>query len=125
MMQRAFIAFALLVGTACSKSGTSDPTDKSAPEKSAAVAPVPSAAAPVASEPKAAQPPPPPRNVLLITIDSLRADMPWAGYSRPIAPNLSKLSESATVYTNAYSASSYTAKSVASFLSGRYPSTLY
>ena len=32
-----------------------------------------------------------PRNVLLLTIDSLRADMPWTGYPRAIAPNLSKL----------------------------------
>ncbi len=31
-----------------------------------------------------------PRNVLLLTIDSLRADMPWAGYPRAIAPNLTK-----------------------------------
>ena len=63
--------------------------------------------------------------MLLITIDSLRADMPWAGYSRPIAPYLTALSEHATVYTRAYSASSYTAKSVATLMSGRFPSTLY
>jgi len=127
MMQRAFIALALLVGTACSKSPSSDLTEKPAPEKSATVgvAPPPSSAATGAPEPRAAEPPPAPRNVLLITIDSLRADMPWTGYPRPIAPKLSKLTERAAVYTNAYSASSYTAKSVASFLSGRYPSTLY
>jgi len=27
-------------------------------------------------------------NVILVTIDCLRADMPWEGYPRPIAPNL-------------------------------------
>ncbi|HET9953400.1 MAG TPA: sulfatase [Polyangiaceae bacterium] len=66
-----------------------------------------------------------PLNVILLTIDSLRADMPWTGYSRPIAPFLTQLAERSAVYTRAYSASSYTAKSVATFLSGRYPSTLY
>ncbi|HEX3774631.1 MAG TPA: sulfatase [Polyangiaceae bacterium] len=76
-----------------------------------------------------AEPTPPapttPRNVLLLTIDSLRADMPWTGYPRAIAPNLTKLAEQSVVYTNEYALSSYTAKSVAGFLSSRYPSTLY
>jgi arylsulfatase A-like enzyme len=66
-----------------------------------------------------------PMNVLLLTIDSLRADMPWTGYERPIAPNLTHLAERATVYTQAYSVSSYTAKSVGALLAGRYPSSLY
>jgi arylsulfatase A-like enzyme len=64
-------------------------------------------------------------NVLFVTIDSMRADMPWLGYARPIAPHLTALAERCTSYTNAYSVSSYTAKSVGAFLSGRYPSTLY
>lgn len=66
-----------------------------------------------------------PLNVLLLTIDSMRADMPWNGYPRAIAPNLSKLAEKSVVYENAYSVSSYTAKSVAAILTGRWPSTLY
>ena len=66
-----------------------------------------------------------PLNVLLVTIDSLRADVPWLGYARPIAPNLTRLAESSVVYTRAYSVSSYTAKSLAAVVSGRYPSTLY
>lgn len=64
-------------------------------------------------------------NVLLLTIDSLRADMPWTGYPREIAPNLTKLAKQSVVYSNAYAASSYTAKSVSALLSGRYPSSLY
>jgi len=64
-------------------------------------------------------------NVLLLTVDSLRADMPWTGYSREIAPNLTALTKESVVYTNAYSVSSYTAKSVAAMLTGRYPSSLY
>jgi arylsulfatase A-like enzyme len=65
-----------------------------------------------------------PLNVLLVTIDSLRADMPWAGYDRAIAPNLSALQAKSVTYTRAYSTSSFTSKSVVGFVSGRYPSTL-
>ena len=91
-----------------------------APASSASVAPVASAApAPSSESPHA------PRNVLMLTIDSLRADMPWTGYPRAIAPNLTKLADESVVYTNEYALSSYTAKSVAGFLSSRYPSTLY
>ncbi len=66
-----------------------------------------------------------PLNVLFITIDALRADMPWQGYGRKCAPFLTKLAAESVVYENAYSVSSYTAKSVSAILSGRYPSTLY
>jgi len=66
-----------------------------------------------------------PRNVLLLTVDSLRTDVPWLGYPRPIAPNLTALSQGAAVYSRAYAGSSYTAKSIATLLSGRYASTLY
>ncbi len=64
-------------------------------------------------------------NVILITIDSLRADMPWTGYPRKIAPFLTELAAKSVVYERAYSMSSYTAKSISSLLAGRYPSTLY
>lgn len=63
--------------------------------------------------------------MLLILVDSMRADMPWAGYPRDIAPNLEKLEAESISYTRAYSVSSYTAKSVAAVLSGKYPSTLF
>jgi len=55
----------------------------------------------------------------------MRADMPWQGYERKIAPTLTKLAGESVVYTNAYTVSSYTAKSVGALLSGRYPSSLY
>ena len=51
--------------------------------------------------------------------------MPWAGYPKAVAPNLTRLAEESVVYTHAYSVSSYTAKSVAAFLASRYPSSLY
>ena len=54
----------------------------------------------------------------------MRADMPWAGYPRKIAPNLTALEKQSISYTRAYSVSSYTAKSVAAVLSGQYPSSL-
>jgi arylsulfatase A-like enzyme len=57
-------------------------------------------------------------------IDSLRADMPWTGYPRPIAPWLSKFAERSTLYPRSYSLSSYTAKSVAPTLAGKYPSAM-
>jgi choline-sulfatase len=60
-------------------------------------------------------------NVVLITIDSLRADMPWAGYPREIAPHLTALEKRAVSYTNAYALSSYTSMSVGGFLAGDYP----
>jgi arylsulfatase A-like enzyme len=61
---------------------------------------------------------------LLILVDSMRADMPWAGYERPIAPNLTELEKQSVSYTRGYSVSSYTAKSVAALLAGKYPSAL-
>ncbi len=57
-------------------------------------------------------------------IDSLRADMPWTGYPRPIAPWLSQFAERSTLYPRSYSLSSYTAKSVAPTLTGKYPSEM-
>jgi len=68
--------------------------------------------------------PPPRTNVLLITIDSLRADMPWAGYPRDIAPRLTALEKRCTSYTRAYATASHTAPSVGSMLYGRYASEL-
>ncbi|MFO7179440.1 MAG: sulfatase [Pseudomonadota bacterium] len=104
--------------------------ERKAPEPAARVSPPEPAPPPEA--PSAAPPPEPtprgpaePLNVLLITIDSLRADMPWTGYPRPIAPNLTELANDSVVYPRAYSASSYTAKSVATLLTGRFASTLY
>jgi arylsulfatase A-like enzyme len=62
--------------------------------------------------------------VLLIGIDSMRADMPWNGYPRPIAPRLTEFQKRCMTYTQAYSLSSYTAKSVVPMLVGEYPSAM-
>ena len=63
-------------------------------------------------------------NVLLLTIDSMRHDMPWAGYPRAIAPRLTELEKRSVSYTRGYALSSYTSMSVGGFLAGEYPSSL-
>jgi arylsulfatase A-like enzyme len=63
-------------------------------------------------------------NVLLISVDSLRADMPWSGYPRDIAPNLTALEKKSVSFTHSYAVSSYTSMSLGGLLSGRYPSEL-
>ena len=65
-----------------------------------------------------------PLHVLLIIVDSLRADMPWMGYDRPIAPWLTAFAQRSVTYTRAYSISSSTARSVGPLLVGRYPSEM-
>jgi arylsulfatase A-like enzyme len=107
-------------------SATAAPAAPSAAPADSALA-VASAAPPPASASAAVAPPAAPRgpfNVLMISIDSLRADMPWAGYPRDIAPNLTALQKRAITYTSGYSVSSFTSKSIGGLLGGRYPSEL-
>jgi arylsulfatase A-like enzyme len=63
-------------------------------------------------------------NVILLSIDSWRADMPWAGYPRAIAPRLAEVEKRAVVFDRAYSVSSYTSMSLGGLLAGRVPSEL-
>jgi choline-sulfatase len=97
------------------------------PTKGSSVAEVKPAASMGSNRPvgasRAASEEKPPRdlNVVLLTIDSMRADMPWVGYPRPIAPNLSALSQKGVTYTHAYALSSYTSMSLGGLLGGRYP----
>jgi choline-sulfatase len=78
-------------------------------------------ASPAAGHAEEAHGPPADLNVILLTLDSFRADMPWAGYSRPIAPNLTAFAEKGVNYTHAYSLSSYTSMSLGGLLGGKYP----
>jgi len=59
-------------------------------------------------------------NVILITIDALRAELGFTGYPRPISPSLDALAKKSTVFENAYSLASYTSKSLGPMLIGRY-----
>jgi arylsulfatase A-like enzyme len=79
-----------------------------------------------AHAPDAQAPHAPPQdcNVILLSIDSLRADMPWNGYPRPIAPRLTELEKKAVSFRHAYSVSSYTSMSLGGLLAGRLPSEL-
>jgi arylsulfatase A-like enzyme len=63
---------------------------------------------------------PPDLNVLFISVDTLRHDLGFMGYERPISPNIDKLAAQSTVYERAYSLASYTSKSLAPLLIGRY-----
>ncbi|MDC3957754.1 sulfatase [Polyangium jinanense] len=137
-------AFLALVGAsaACTQNGESQPPKPAATpaaETTSAAAPATStapaasaapAAATAAEAPKAAPADakgtglPKDLNVLVVTVDSLRADMPWLGYPRDIAPVLTNFAKTAVSYSRFYAVSSYTAMSLGGFLSGRYPSEL-
>jgi len=60
-------------------------------------------------------------NVILITMDTVRADhLSLYGYERDTTPNLRKLSEESVLYTNSISASNMTLPSHASIFTGLY-----
>ena len=62
-------------------------------------------------------------NVILITLDTVRADhLSLYGYARNTTPNLSRLAQEAVVYTNAISTGNMTLSSHASMFTGLYPS---
>ncbi len=64
-------------------------------------------------------------NLLLITIDTLRADrMSLYGHTRPTTRNLERLAESAIVFDKAYAQATKTFESVPSFMTGLYPANL-
>jgi len=126
MSRRATLAIfigLLLVQNGCDRSPT--PAPPATNTKAKQVAPAPKDSAPVAPALLEAQRPQHGLNVLLLTVDALRADMPWSGYDKPIAPNLTRLAQQGVVYENHRSVSSYTAQTVATLLTGRFASTLY
>lgn len=91
--------------------------EAAAPGTAAPAAPAKADAAPAGGMPKDL-------NVLLVTVDSLRADMPWLGYGREIAPVMTAFAKTAVSYSRFYSISSYTAMSLGGLLAGRYPSEI-
>ena len=65
----------------------------------------------------------PKSNVLLISFDALAAeDMSVYGYKLPTTPNISAFARNATLFKNFYSTSTFTTPSIASMLTGVYPS---
>ncbi len=64
-------------------------------------------------------------NVLVLSIDALRADHIEAGGHNPeVMPNLNALAKQAVTYTNFRSLSSFTSQTIGGFLGCRYPSEL-
>jgi arylsulfatase A-like enzyme len=61
-------------------------------------------------------------NVVLITVDTLRSDLGFAGYPRPVTPNIDKLAAQSIVFERAYSTASYTAKAMGALMMGKYSS---
>ncbi len=124
--------FLVLVAAGCSKPSappdatrtTQAPATSSAVAAPSASASAGGAAAPAAPATAAAAKPELPQNILIISVDSMRADMPWAGYERPIAPRLTALEKTCVSYTHSYSISSYTSMSLGGLLGGRIPSEL-
>jgi len=64
-----------------------------------------------------------PPNLVLIVVDTLRADRVLGGYDRETAPELAALGAAGTVFERAYSTAPWTMPSVASMLSGLFPET--
>lgn len=61
------------------------------------------------------------RSIVVVTIDALRADhLPFQGYARPTAPNLTALAERGVVFENAIAATPHTSYSVGSLWTGTY-----
>ncbi len=68
-------------------------------------------------------PPTPPRHLLLVVVDTLRADhLGCYGHPRDTSPAIDALAAEGVRFARAYTTSSWTKPAVASILSGRYPS---
>jgi choline-sulfatase len=76
----------------------------------------------VAAPPSPSPPPLPAPNVILITLDTIRADrMGFLGSKRGLTPNLDALARQAVVFTHAYSQVPLTTASHATILTGTFP----
>ncbi|MCU0690271.1 MAG: sulfatase [Polyangiaceae bacterium] len=62
--------------------------------------------------------------VVLITIDALRADQPWSGYTKAKTPNLSRFVEQSVFFARTYATANTTGPSLSSLLAVRYPTEL-
>lgn len=98
------------------------PTDAAAVGKAPAGANGESATSPSSTAGAAPSGLPKDANVVLITIDTLRHDLGYTGYQRPVSANIDALAKRAIVYDRAYSLASYTSKSLGPMLIGRYGS---
>jgi arylsulfatase A-like enzyme len=136
MKQRILAALALLLPLGCQtdrpdRRSPPEPTEplRAALDTTTAVPPSSAGAtAPPESSPAPLVPltrPKEPLNVILLSVEAWRADMPWSGYARAIAPSLSRLAAESSVWANHRAVSSHTPQALAALLSSRYPSSLY
>ena len=129
---------AKLRGTEPAPPAPAEPTPATPPTPTPAAGtdPPPLAPAPISPTPEPPAPVAPPEpekptlkrpyNVLLITVDTLRADhMGYMGYQRDTSPNLDALAGRSVTYERAYATSNLTPASVPSMLTGLYPSELW
>jgi choline-sulfatase len=61
---------------------------------------------------------------LLLTVDTLRPDLGYMGYERPVSPNIDRLAERSVVYEHAYAISTYTGFCIPPMMASRYPSEM-
>ncbi len=136
VLTAAFAAFALAPFAAARLStadnlrfvfGERAPTLRYAVLAGAALAPPPEAPGPGADEAAAAADPSAPaldlrgRDVVLVSVDALRADHVGAyGYPRRVTPHLDALAAEGVRFTHAYCATPHTSYSVASMMTGKY-----
>jgi len=107
-MRSYLLLSALVLLVSCGKCSGESPSKQAVPFPEAK---------PAAAAPKPARP-----NVVIVTIDTLRADhLPIYGYARDTATNLRRLARSSVVYENAFSAHTNTAPSHGSMLTGAFP----
>ncbi len=72
---------------------------------------------------KAEQIPDPPKNVVVILIDTLRADhMGFMGYERKTSPNIDALAAESIIFEDAYATAPHTPRSIPCLFYGRYAS---
>jgi arylsulfatase A-like enzyme len=64
----------------------------------------------------------PKMSLVLITVDTMKIDLGFMGYDKPVSPNLDAIAARGVVFDRAYSMASYTGKSVGPLLIGKYPS---
>jgi arylsulfatase A-like enzyme len=61
-------------------------------------------------------------NVLLLTVDTLRYDLGYMGYPKPITPNIDALAARSVVFERTYATASFTPKSLGPLMIGKYAS---
>ncbi|MFO0553178.1 MAG: sulfatase [Polyangiaceae bacterium] len=115
------------VSTTAGSKASASSTTEAKPAQSSSAAPSgstsASAVASASTAPEAGRPEE--MNVLVLSIDALRADrMEWAGHNPEVLPTLNAFEKTSVSYTHFYSISSFTAQTLGGFLGCRYPSEL-